>query len=74
VNPLEQYPGVRKALYTVQWIVNGVLGILGVVYTARGDSPAWLVLVAAVFNFVWAYTGLTASANVPESPTPAPPQ
>lgn len=65
MTPLEQYPQIRKHLYLVQWVVNLVLGVLGVVLTALGDSPLWYVIATAAFNFVWTYTGLTASANTP---------
>jgi hypothetical protein len=77
MNPLEQYPGVRKALYTLQWIANGVLTIAGVVFTAQGTSldalPRWYVLALAIAPVLWTYLGLTASANTPESDPPAPP-
>ncbi len=68
MNPLENYPQARKALYMIQWVANLALGILGIVFTALGQSPQWLIITAAAFNFVWTYTGLTASANVPETP------
>ena len=64
MNPLDTHPKIRKALYVVQWALNGVLGLIGVILTARGESPAWFVIVGLVFNFVWTYTGLTASGNV----------
>lgn len=64
MNPLDQYPAVRKALYVVQWLVNLVLGTVGVVLVALGDSPLWFVITGAALNFVWTYTGITASGNV----------
>ena len=76
MNPLEQYPGVRKALYTLQWIANGVLSIAGVVFTAQGTNldalPKWYILALAIAPVLWTYLGLTASANVEPDP-PAPP-
>lgn len=74
MNPLEQYPGVRKALYTLQWIANGVLTIAGIVFAANGTAidslPKWYVLALAIAPALWAYLGLTASANVAESQDP----
>lgn len=64
MNPLEKYPKVREILYDVQWVVNLLLGIAGVVLTILGASPLWYVIVVAVFNFVWSYTGITARSNV----------
>lgn len=71
MNPLDQYPGVRKALYIFQWVVNLALGVLGVVFTAQGLSPQWFVIVGLVFNFIWSYTGITAAANVTPNTTAA---
>lgn len=71
MTPLETYPNVRKLLYMVQWIANLVLGILAVVFTAQGESPQWLIIAGLVGNFVWTYTGLTASGNVTKEPPPA---
>lgn len=64
MNPLEQYPAIREKLYIVQWLVNLVLGALGIVLVTLGESPLWYVITTAVFNFVWSYTGLTAQQNV----------
>lgn len=73
-NPLDDYPQIRKVLYVVQWIVNGVLGVIGVVLVARNESPLWFVITTAAFNFVWTYTGATASGNIPDAVDPAPDQ
>lgn len=62
-NPITEYPSLRRALYLIQWVVNLILGISAIVLTAMGDSPAWFLIVGAVFNFVWTYTGITAQAN-----------
>lgn len=65
MNPLEQYPSVRRFLYFVQWVTTGLTGVLGVIFTARGDVPDWYTIAVAVLAFVWSYTGLTAQANTP---------
>lgn len=64
MNPLEQYPAIRKHLYLAQWVVNLILGVIGVVLVALGESPLWFVITTAAFNFVWSYTGVTAQSNV----------
>lgn len=70
MNPLDQYPAVRWALYMLQWVVNGVLVIAGVVLatlgTALDDLPRWYVLSLAVSPALWTYLGLTAQSNVPK--------
>ncbi len=69
MNPLDQYPGVRKALYTVQWIVNGVMGVLGIVYLNDSNDgvPQLYTLAGLILAFVWTYTGLTAQKNTPDA-------
>ena len=67
MNPLEQYPAVRKVLYIVQWLTNLVMGVLGIVFlndTAPG-VPQEFTVVGLVLAFVWTYTGLTAATNTP---------
>lgn len=64
MNPLDEYPEVRKAMYLVQWVVNGGLGIAGIVLTILGESPQWFIILTAVFNFVWTYSGVTAQNNI----------
>lgn len=63
MNPLNEYPGLRKAAYLIQWVVNLILGIMAVVLTSLGESPLWFVITTGAFNFVWSYTGLTAQTN-----------
>lgn len=69
MNPLDQYPQIRSALYTVQWVVNGVLTVAGVVFVANGTNldalPQWYVLALAVAPVLWTYLGLTAQQNTP---------
>jgi 4-hydroxybenzoate polyprenyltransferase len=72
VNPLDQYPKLRKALYLAQWVLNGVTGVLGIVFTAQGDTPEWYVLTVAVLAFVWTYAGITAQTNVTPTEVPMP--
>ncbi len=74
MNPLDSYPAARKALYAVQWFVNGVLVVAGAVFlvqqTAVEDLPRWYVLAGAIGPVLWSYLGITAQTNVQ---TPAPP-
>jgi hypothetical protein len=80
VNPLNEYPKVRKAAYIFQWAVNLVLGVLGIVFLNTYDEvPEWFIIAGLVFNFIWSYTGLTAQQNMPsyenvvEGDAPPPP-
>lgn len=65
MNPLEQYPQIRKALYLIQWIVNLVMGALGIVFLndSTPGVPQWFTVAGLVLAFVWAYSGLTAQNN-----------
>lgn len=71
MNPLDRYPSVRAGLYMVQWFVNGVLTIAGVVFVTRGvpveNLPEWYVLALAVAPVLWTYLGVTAQSNTPTS-------
>lgn len=71
MNPLDQYPAVRSALYMLQWVANGVLVIAGVVFTSLGTSldelPRWYVLSLAIAPVLWTYLGLTAQSNTPKA-------
>lgn len=68
MNPLNDYPGARKALYLIQWLVNGVLVVAGATLAALGtsidDLPRWYTVALAVGPVLWTYLGLTAQKNV----------
>ena len=76
MNPLNDYPQVRKVLYALQWLVNGVLVVAGAVFVANGtdtaDLPQWYVLALAVGPVLWTYLGLTAQQNTPAAPPSVP--
>lgn len=66
MNPLNEYPAIRKALYTVQFVVSGVLLLIGVGYGATGaDIPQWYTVASVVTAALWSYLGLTAASNTP---------
>jgi hypothetical protein len=66
VNPLNEYPTIRRYAYLFQWVVNLALGILGIVFlNIYTQMPEWFLITGLVFNFLWSYTGLTAQQNVP---------
>jgi len=83
MNPLDQYPQARKALYVVQWVVNGILTVAGAVFLINGtdmnDLPQWYLLTAGIAPVLWTYLGITAQTNVnppvdtAPTPTPLPP-
>lgn len=74
MNPLDQYPSVRRFLYFVQWLLNGATGVAGIVFVSQGDVPDWYTITVAALAFVWTYTGLTAQSNVtdPDGDLPRP--
>lgn len=67
MNPLEQYPAVRKVLYIIQWAANLVMGVLGIVFLndAAPGVPQEFTLASLVLAFVWTYTGIQAAGNTP---------
>lgn len=72
MNPLNDLPEVRKALYIIQWVVNGILVVTGAVAVAQGwdaeELPGWYVLALAIGPVLWTYLGITAQTNVPAAP------
>lgn len=67
MNPLNAYPRVRKALYTLQFIVSGILLLLGIGYGAAGNElPQWYAVTSAVAAALWSYLGITAANNTPD--------
>lgn len=72
MNPLNDYPGIRKALYTFQWVVSGAMLLLGVAFATLEDVgvPEWYVVTSAVLSALWAYTGATAAQNVHSAGVP----
>lgn len=68
MNPLDQYPQVRRYLYMLQWVANGVLAVAGAYFAASSagvdDLPHWYVLTLAVAPVLWTYLGVTAQSNV----------
>lgn len=69
MNPLNDYPAARKALYTIQWVLNGVASVLGAYFVATSTAPDalphWYVVGLAVLPVLWTYLGITASSNTP---------
>lgn len=72
MNPLNEYPGLRKALYLIQWVANGVLVVTGAVLVATNtpfdDVPQWYSIALASGPILWTYLGLTAQQNVSTGP------
>lgn len=77
MNPLDNRPGVRRILYIIQWVVNGVLTVAGAVFliqgTATEDLPEWYVLTLGIAPVLWTYLGITAQSNVNTVTVDAPP-
>lgn len=74
MNPLENSPKARKAVYTVLWAVGLLLTAAQVwVGAVPGtEQPALLTGALAVFPVVAAYVGYTASKNTPGIPADIP--
>lgn len=74
MNPLADSPQIRKALYTIQYVVSGVMLLLGVAWATLPDTsvPQWYITTSAVLSALWAYTGITAAANT-DTTRPEPP-
>lgn len=65
MNPLNDLPEVRKYLYMIQWVVNGVIVLAGAYYTLTDADPAkWYLIVAGLGPVLWTYLGITAQQNV----------
>lgn len=66
MNPLDNYPAVRKALYLVQWLVNGIIVVAGAYYVLADVSPdKWYIIAAGLGPVLWTYLGITAQQNTP---------
>lgn len=71
MNPLDEYPQLRKILYLVQWVVSALLFIITavVLVVTDGDVPTWLAATTAGFNAFTALTGRTAETRVSDPET-----
>lgn len=68
MNPLQEYPAVRRWAYRAVWVVGLVLGaIQAYLLTVGAESPDWLLGAVAVLGYVSIATNYTADRNV--SPT-----
>ena len=66
MNPLNQHPRIRRAAYYVQFVVAGIVLLIGIGYAAADTAlPTWYAVVAAVTSGLWSYLGLTAGQNTP---------
>lgn len=65
--PLDNYPGVRLAVYTAFWVLGVVLGAAQIAYaTLHAINPTWLTVGLAMYPFLGGAIGYTAAANVPD--------
>lgn len=68
-NPLNRYPKFRQALLDIQFVVSGVVVLVGAFFAATDyDLPAWYVGVVAALSALWSYLGFTAARNVDTTP------
>ena len=69
MNPLNNHPRARKITYTAFWIIGLAIGATQVGYAAADlGQPVWLTVALAVFAFVAAGVGYTASTNTDVQP------
>ncbi len=72
--PFDGNPTFRKVTYKAQWVINGVLVLLGAYFTATEpsivDFPKWFLTISAVAPVLWAYLGVQADANTPATAPP----
>lgn len=68
--PLDGYPGVRKALYLILWVVGLILTLwqVGVGVIDGMQQPAALTIGLACYPVFAAYVGYTAQQNVKPAP------
>lgn len=76
MNPLDQYPAIRQALYLVQWLTTGAQTVLATFFAFQmgtpDDWPRWFLATLAVTPVLWAYLGITAQTNTTVAPTTGP--
>ena len=64
MNPLNDYPSIRKILYTIQFVISGALLLTAVGFgAAQAELPGWYAITAAVTSALWTYLGITAASN-----------
>jgi hypothetical protein len=64
MNPLNDHPQARKIAYYAQFVIGGVLLLLGVGFAAaQVEFPVWYNVATAVFAAAGTYLGLTAAQN-----------
>ena len=72
--PLEQYPAVRRYVYSALWLIGLILvgAQVGVAAIPDAAQPAWLTVALAVYPAVGAYVGFQAKQNVTVDVQPFP--
>lgn len=67
MNPLSDYPRVRKALYQIFWVIGGLLVVAQVAVAAIPDAtqPTLLTVLLAAYPAAGAYIGYQAQQNTP---------
>lgn len=70
MNPLSDYPRLRKALYTAFWVLGGVLAVWQVVVASVEGmtNPTVLVALLAAYPVAGAYIGFQAAQNTQVPP------
>jgi hypothetical protein len=71
VNPLEEFPNIRKWVYRVYWIVGVIVTAIQIGFVAAtGSSPLWAGVTIAVLAYIGFALGFQADVNTPKRPSP----
>jgi len=67
MNPLEEHPRLRKALYKAYWLIGVLLGAVPVAYAAvLASVPTWALVSMALYGYFGVALGFTADKNTYE--------
>lgn len=67
MNPLDDFPAARRFFYYTQFVVAGLILLVGIGFSAAAATlPVWYVVTSAVTQGLWSYLGLTAAKHVTE--------
>lgn len=69
MNPLEEFPEVRKWVYRVYWLTIVIVGACQIGWvTATGETPVWILVALAILAYIGGITNFQADRNTSTSP------
>ena len=69
--PLDEYPQLRKILYTIFWFTalgQGAVGLALAVVYGPDRVPTWYTITNIVLNYAYAYSNYQARQNITFTP------